>query len=224
MIHKRILIIEDQLSVRKALTDWFSHEYEVVNFESASDFLDAMASFDFEDGTPTAMLLDFQLVGMTGVDLQKTLREMNVEFPIVFMSGNAEKKDVIDAWRGGAVDFILKPFSGPEISKVVESVFQKIETHAHRNPRQPPSGALPNLPITPREAEVLLLLGKGQRQNEVAQLLNISLRTVKMYRAFIKQKLDLNTLVELTRFCDQYQDALQKLTNHPEGKRQAEGS
>lgn len=218
MISKRIIIVEDQSSVRKALTDWFSRDYEVINFESAHDFLHAMESFDFEDGTPTAMLLDFQLIGMTGVGLQATLREMNFDIPIIFMSGNAEKKDVIDAWRGGAVDFILKPFSGPEISSAVDSIFEKIELATLQKPRLDPSEPLADLPITAREAQVLMLLGKGHRQNEVAQILNISLRTVKMYRASLKHKLGLNTLVQLTRYCDQHQHTLQNLTSNPDGK------
>lgn len=222
MVRKRILIIEDQASVRKALTDWFSNEYEIINFESAHDFLDAMESFDFEDGTPTAMLLDFQLIGMNGVGLQTTLREMSVEIPIIFMSGNAEKKDVIDAWRGGAVDFILKPFSGPEISSAVDSIFDKIESSTLQKPRPDTNEALADLPITTREAQVLMLLGKGHRQNEVAQMLNIRLRTVKMYRASLKHKLGLNTLVQLTRYCDQHPYELQKLASNPEGKRKVE--
>lgn len=218
MKNKRILIVDDEASVRKALTGWFADEYEVVNFESALDFLGSLESFDFEDGIPTAMLLDFQMPGMTGVGLQTTLRQMNVEFPIVFMSGNAEKKDVIDAWRGGAVDFILKPFSGPEISAVVDALFAMMEASLSRPSDPAPVQALTDLPITPREAEVLQLLGTGYRQVEVAEILGISLRTVKMYRAYLKHKLGLNTLVQLTRFCDQHQDAIQKLAKGADRK------
>ena len=207
---KRILVVEDQASVRKALAGWFADEYEVVHFESAREFLQSLDAFDFEDGIPTAMLLDFQTPGMTGVALQNALRELNVEFPIIFMSGNAEKEDVIEAWRGGAVDFILKPFSGPQISAVVSALFEKMEEPSISMQVKPTTRDRIDLPITPREADVLLLLGEGHRQGEVADILGIGLRTVKMYRGYLKDKLGLNTLVQLSRFYDQNQGEIQK--------------
>lgn len=218
MSKKRLLIVEDDVAVRKALTAWFCKEYEVVNFKSAHDFLQSIASFEFEDGTPTAMLLDFQMPGMNGVELQKMIRQINVEFPIVFMSGNSEKKDVIDAFRGGAVDFILKPFSAAQISAVLRDLFGKIESSLNQVQVSTITANLADLPITPREADVLLLLGKGHRQHEVAEILGIALRTVKMYRGYLKDKLGIDTLVQLTRFCDQHHDLIQQLARNDSRK------
>lgn len=215
---KRILVVEDQASVRKALAGWFADEYEVAHFESAQDFLQSLDAFDFEDGVPTAMLLDFQMPGMTGVALQAALRQLNVEFPIVFMSGNAEKEDVIEAWRGGAVDFILKPFSGPQISAVVSALFEKMEASPVSMRVQSTKQDRVDLLITPREADVLLLLGEGYRQGEAAEILGIGLRTVKMYRGYLKDKLGLNTLVQLSRFYDQNRDEIQKRASGVSGR------
>lgn len=214
MKNKRLLIVEDDAAVRKALTAWFCQEFEVINFKSAHDFLQSIKSFDFEDSIPTAMLLDFQMPGMNGVELQTTLRQINVEFPIVFMSGNSEQKDVIDAFRGGAVDFILKPFSAALISATLHQLFNKIGSPSRQTQAASPASSLIDLPITPREADVLLLLGKGRRQNEVAEILGIALRTVKMYRGYLKDKLGLDTLVQLTRFCDQHNASIQQIATH----------
>lgn len=214
MRNKRLLIVEDDFAVRKALTAWFRQEFDVINFESANDFLQSMKSFDFEDGIPTAMLLDFQMPGMNGVELQTAIRQINIEFPILFMSGNAEKKDVIDAFRGGAVDFILKPFSGAQISAVIRQLFDEIESSLSLAKATTTASALIDLPITPREADVLLLLGRGHRQHEVAEILGIALRTVKMYRGYLKDKLGLDTLVQLTRFCDQNNESIQQIATH----------
>ena len=214
MSNKRLLIVEDDVAVRKALTAWFNKEYDVVNFKSAHEFLQSIASFDFEDGVPTAMLLDFQMPDMNGVELQTTIRQINVEFPIVFMSGNSEKKDVIDAFRGGAVDFILKPFSAAQISAVLHQLFDKIESSLRSTQTTTTTTPIINLPITPREADVLLLLAKGYRQHEVAEILGIALRTVKMYRGHLKDKLGIDTLVQLTRFCDQHHDSVQQLARN----------
>lgn len=213
MKSKRIIVVEDEAGVRKGLSNWFSTEYEIVNFESAEDFLRSLKAFDFEDGNPTAMLLDFQMPGMNGVELQTTLRQMNLEFPIIFMSGNAEKNDIIDAWRGGAVDFVLKPFSAQKIAAALKDLFKRVEDSAKIELIKSSNNGPTDLPITSREADVLLLLGKGHRQNEVAQILNISLRSVKMYRGYLKDKLKLNTPLELMRFFDQNQDLIQKLSS-----------
>ena len=213
MQNKRIVIVEDELAVRKGLSSLLSYKYELIEFESAHDFLNSLNRFDFEDGKPTIMLLDFQMSGMNGVELQTTLRQIHHEFPIIFMSGNAEKEDIIDAWQGGAMDFILKPFSGPKICSAISALFEKIESLKNETHSANTVAARTDLPITQREAQVLLLLGKGHRQNEVAQILGIGLRSVKMYRGYIKHKLGLNTPVELTRFCDQYQHLIQELSD-----------
>ncbi|QWE07869.1 response regulator transcription factor [Polynucleobacter ibericus] len=211
MKNYRVVIVEDDLALKESLKDWLSRDYEVSEHESAEDFLAAINDFDFEDGLPTCMLLDFQMPGMNGVELQRVLKSMNIEYPIIFMSGNAQQADVIDAWREGAVDFLLKPFSGPQISDCLQRLFSKsLQIKLDSEPAiEVVVGN--DLPITPREAEVLLLLGQGHRQAEVAAMLGIGLRTIKMHRTSLKNKLNLNTLVELSRFCDQHSLSIQKI-------------
>ena len=160
---------------------------------------------------PTCMLLDFQMPGMNGVELQRTLRSMNVEFPIIFMSGNAHQSDVINAWHGGAVDFILKPFNAEQISEVLATQFGQLQSNREVDRKSKNLAQISGKPITKREAEVLHLLGKGLQQNEIAQSLGISLRTVKMYRSFLKNKLDLNTPAEVVRYFDQNQQSILKI-------------
>ena len=181
-------------------------------FDSAESFLAAFNDFEFEDGVPSCILLDFQLPGLTGVELQSNLKLMNKEFPIIFMSGNALQSDVIEAWRGGAMDFILKPFTATQISSALTKVFAKsIELQAVPTP--PPEHTAPvEILISQREAQVLLLLGEGLQQIDVAKALGISLRTVKMYRAFLKNKLNLNTLMEVGRYCDANRQAIEKIS------------
>ena len=206
-----VIIVEDDAALRQGLTDWLSHDHEVASFESAEDFLAALNDFEFEYGIPTCMLLDFQMPGMTGVALQSELKLLNLEFPIIFMSGNAQQADIIKAWRGGAIDFLLKPFSGSDVSNVLNALFIKAAQLKLEAPEEPVTSLPMDIPITHREAEVLLLLGKGHRQGEAAKMLNITLRTIKMHRANLKDKLGLNTLFELTRFCDAHQSAIEKI-------------
>jgi FixJ family two-component response regulator len=214
MRNSRVIIVEDELAVRQSLSDWLSQDHEVCAFDSAEAFLERYNDFDFEDGLPTCILLDFQMPGMTGVELQENLKLMNVECPIVFMSGNAQQSDVIDAWRGGAIDFILKPFSGAQVDEILSKLFAKAKVISDAMPATLPEKALIDIPISQREAEVLLLLGKGHRQGEVSEMLGITLRTVKMHRASLKNKLNLNTLVELTRYCDEHMPSIKHIANN----------
>ena len=206
----RVIIVEDDTALRKGLGDWLSQDYEVRSYESAEAFLDATKDFELEDGVPTCILLDFQMPGMTGVELQANLKLMNIECPIIFMSGNAQQADIVDAWRGGAIDFLLKPFAGSQVSRALEALFIKAEKLKLNTPPVPTEISCIEIPISSREAEVLLLLGKGHRQNEVAEMLNITLRTVKMHRANLKNKLGLNTLFELTRYCDEHRLSIER--------------
>ena len=125
------------------------------------------------------------------------------------MSGNAQQADIVDAWRGGAIDFLLKPFSGNQVSHALMAIFNKSEKIKLDKPQQNPGDEV-DIPISQREAQVLLLLGTGHRQLEVAKRLDITLRTVKMHRANLKNKLGLNTLFELTRYYDQYAPSIEK--------------
>ena len=206
----RVILVEDDAALRASLTDWLSKEYLVTQFESAEDLLEAFHNFDFEDGVPTCILLDFQMPGMNGVELQTTLKEMNIEFPIIFTSGNAQQADIIDAWHGGANDFLLKPFTGEKVSQVLQALFKQSSAMKLAAASTLAANPSTSIPISKREAQVLMLIGNGYRQHEIADLLNITLRTVKWHRTSIKNKLGLNTLVEIARYCDQNKSLLEK--------------
>ena len=213
MSKSRVIIVDDEEDVREGLQDWLSSDYVIEAYDSAESFLAAFNNFEFEDGVMSCILLDFQLPGITGVELQSNLKIMNVEFPIIFMSGNALQSDVIDAWRGGAIDFILKPFTANQISNAISKVFSRLINLNIASKSKSLNQAILDIPISKREAQVLLLLGTGLQQTDVAKSLGISLRTVKMYRTFLKNKLNLNTLMELGRYCDEYSDAIKKIAN-----------
>jgi len=203
----KVIIVDDESIIRDSLSSWLSAEYEVQSYENGTDFLQALQSSDFEDGTPTCLLLDFQMPAINGVEVQNELRAINCEIPIIFISGNALQKDVIDAWRGGAVDFILKPFTATQISDALQKLFQQQHNLSEADNHQT------ELPITQREAQVLNLLGLGHQQNEVAQMLGLSLRTIKMYRTFLKNKLNLNNLVELAKYYESNKQSISSLAD-----------
>ena len=196
MTKRTIIVIDDQEEMREGLQAFLSDSFEVRCFDSALAFLNDSNSV----GPPDCILLDLRMPMMDGHELQDELKMTGLNCPIIFMSGDADKSDIIKAWHGGAADFILKPFSGDELKECIDRLLSN----------KPADHASPDLPlsITKREAQVLILLGQGLRQHEVAEALGLSLRTVKMYRSSIKDKLDLNSLVDIGRFCDRYRQAL----------------
>ena len=210
MRNSKVIIVDDEPIVRAGLENWLSRDYIVTSFDSAKSFLDAFNEFEFEDGMPTCVLLDFQMPEMNGLELQTIHKQMNAEFPIIFMSGNAQQADIIDAWHGGAVDFILKPFTTLQITDALEHQFSKLHSVNSSTPELSINSNI-HIPITKREAEVLLLLGEGRLQVEVAKILGLSVRTVKMYRTFLKDKLGLNTLAELGRYYHEYKPSIEKV-------------
>lgn len=211
MNNSRVIVVDDASDIREGLQDLLSDDYEVQTFDSAEAFLEALNDFAFEDGKPTCVLLDFQMEGMNGVELQANLKSMNIEFPIIFMSGNALQADIVDAWRGGAIDFMLKPFTALQISDTLAKLFSTAKQLKLSHSQEQEVSPLIDIPITKREAQVLLLLGQGNQQTEVAEMLGISLRTIKTYRTFLKNKLDLNTLMELARYYDKYRLSIEKI-------------
>ena len=211
----RVLVVDDDKEVRRGLFEWLSYDYEVECFDSAKSILSAINQLAFENGPPTCILLDLQMPEMNGMELLNQLQQMKVTHPIIFMSGNANQADIIEAWHGGAVDFVLKPFSAAQISSTLKSLFTEIAEIRNEDSSDSSVGKQTDtpIPITSREAQVLLLLGKGHKQTEVAQMLGISVSTVKMYRNFLKNKLNLNTLVELALFCDEHRQSISALVN-----------
>lgn len=208
---KRIHIVDDELVIRESISEWLSRRYEVCSFTSGEEYLEETKKFNPQDRTLTCILLDFQMRGINGVEVQKQLKHLSTNFSIIFMSGNAHQSDIIDAWHGGAVDFLLKPFTPIKINDILEKHFNLLEQHKFNKVEQ----FRPDfqIPITRREAQVLLLLGNGSSQSEVGQRLDISISTVKMYRTFLKDKLGLNTLAELVRYCDRHLKSIEKIAS-----------
>jgi FixJ family two-component response regulator len=200
MRKRSICVVDDQAAVRQGLEAFLSDWFDLQCFESAQEFLDAVETIE----EPDCLLIDLRMPGMDGHQLQEALKQQGFQSPIIFISGDADHKDVIKAWRQGAADFVLKPFSAAEIKSSIEALIESAQ-------KQPEASIVSDeLPITQREAQVLFLLGQGLRREEVAQRLGLSLRTVKMYRAFLKEKLKLHTPVELARFCDLNAPAIAK--------------
>ncbi len=213
MNNRKVHIIDDELVIRESISAWLSKKYQVSCYASAGEYLNALKKYNSEDQASTCILLDFQMPGMNGVELQNTLKLLKFNYAVIFMSGNAHQSDVIDAWHGGAIDFLLKPFGPTQINAALEKHFSRMAECILFSPNKDDSQTEINIPITKREAQVLLLIGGNCSQLQTAKTLGISVNTVKMYRSFLKDKLDLNTLADVIRYCDKYKKSIEKIAN-----------
>ena len=217
---RQVVIVDDDPDIRAAMIAWLSNDYEVLSFESAEAVLKALSTGRLVLLPRACLIIDVQMVGMSGLALLTQLREQSAQAAIVLMSGVARQDQIVKAWRDGANDFLLKPFDINELTETLERCFAQIE--ASIGARSPELQYAKNLltELSPREAGVLLLLAAGNKQQQVADELGIALRTVKKHRANIALKLGLESLADLIRFCDEFHSEIAQVRDrdHSDGR------
>lgn len=165
---------------------------KALPFTSGRAFLDAC-----EPNRPACVLLDVRMPGMGGLNVQEELRRRGIELPLIFVSGHADVPIVVRAFRAGAVDFIEKPYNE---QLLLDSVQQALASRAQ--PVRQVDQRLPEIEarlasLTPRERDVLLPLVRGYTNREVAEQLDISVKTVDLYRSRVMKRMQAETLSEL---------------------------
>ena len=162
-----------------------------VPFTSGQAFLEAC-----DAQAQACVLLDVRMPGMGGLNVQEQMRARGIELPVIFVSGHADVPIVVRAFKAGALDFIEKPYNE---QLLLDSVQQALSR------RQPVAIAEPRLvqvqerlaQLTPRERDVLLPLVRGYTNREVAEQLDISVKTVDLYRSRVMKRMQAQSLPEL---------------------------
>ena len=167
--------------------------YDVRTYASAQEFLDAV-----EPNAPGCIILDVQMPDVSGLELQVALLERAVNIPIVFMTAHGQIPDTVRAIQRGAVDFLVKPVNGSILFAAVERALAQDASARLARARQQ-SLRIRYERLTPREREVFLHLIRGQINKQVAADLDITERTIKLHRASIFQKLEINSMAEMAR-------------------------
>lgn len=142
------------------------------------------------------LVLDNQMPGMNGLEVQSELLKRNNSIPIIFISGDSRYSEVVDAVRDGAFYFLQKPFTRSELlSRVREAVAESRKRKSNLNVALKYQGLLATL--TSREKEVYQLVTSGQTNKVIADTLGISNGTVEFHRANMMKKLDAKSLADL---------------------------
>jgi FixJ family two-component response regulator len=189
-----VYVVDDDEAVRDSL-QWMleGKDYRVRCFDSAESFL---SRFDARE--VACLIVDIRMDGMTGLELQNRLIEINSPLPLAFITGHGDVPMAVDTMKKGAMDFIQKPFDEPQLLPLVERMlahakdsFAEYQSSINRDALM--------ARLTLRESQVLERIVAGRLNKQIADDLGISIKTVEAHRANIMEKLGANTVADLLK-------------------------
>lgn len=192
-----IAIVDDDPSARKGLERLIrSLGWKAQSFGSAQEFL---ASAQTE--APSCLVLDLQLPGLSGLDLQKRMTEAGVETPIVFLTGHGDIPASVRAMKAGAIEFLTKPVDEQDLLNAIQ---EAIERDRRGRQQQADVRDLRDRyeSLTAREQEVMQQVVFGLLNKQIAAELKITEDTVKFHRGHMMRKMRAGSLADLVRMAE----------------------
>ena len=190
----RVFAVDDDPAVLKAIERMLrSHDIAVEGFTSSEAFLRQ----PLYEGV-ACLLLDLQMPGASGLDVQRAMRDRAVPIPIVFLSAQSDVRAAARAMRDGAVDFLVKPVEEEQLLDAIERArIRSVATRQQQRLEQDAEARLAKL--TRREMEVCELVAAGLLNRQIARELGMSEKTVKVHRGRVTRKLDVDSVAALVR-------------------------
>jgi FixJ family two-component response regulator len=192
-----VLVIDDDPEFRESVARLLEAVgLQTRQFSSVPDFLRA----DPPEG-PTCLVLDVRMPGRSGLDLQRDLAAANRQVPIIFITAHADVPMSVQAMKGGAIEFLTKPFRDQDLLDAVENGLARDRT------RQESERAFAMLKarfdmLSPREREVMLHIVVGRLNKQIANDIGLAEGTVKVHRTHLMRKMKARTFPELCRMAD----------------------
>jgi len=187
-------VVDDDQAFRTAMTRVLKAAgYEVRGYASAGDFLVART-----DGAPGCVLLDLNMPGPSGLDLQEALARQASPLPVVFVSGQGDIAASVKAIKAGAVDFLTKPVRREALLAAVRGALERAEA-SRASSEQLSLWRERYASLNAREAEVFKLVVAGKLNKQIAAELGVAERTVKGYRAQVMEKMQAGSVAELAQ-------------------------
>jgi len=187
---RNVYIADDDVAVCDAVTYLFeSNGYTVKSFTCPESLLAVV-----NEKTTGVLILDLYMTNMSGLALQAELRDRGTGLKTIFISGHGDIDKSVQALRGGAVDFIEKPYTNKQLLNSVEEALLLVNAEEKRRSLEKRYQRL-----TPREREIMNFLVRGVSSRKLAEHLGLSSRTVEIHRSKIMRKLEVTSLPDLVR-------------------------
>jgi FixJ family two-component response regulator len=190
-------IVDDDKSFRLSLDGLLrSIGMQTRLYGSVTEFLDAP-----RPSAPGCLLLDVRLPGTSGLDLQAQLRALNINLPVILMTGHADVPMSVKGMKAGAIDFLTKPFRDQDL---LDAIAAAVERDRQRRESESEMADLRERysQLSPREKEVMLLVTSGKMNKQAAGELHLSEITVKIHRGAAMRKMGARTLTDLVRMAE----------------------
>lgn len=193
-----VYVVDDDDDVRTGLCRLLrSAGWEVVDCASAATFLDA-----YDAGRCSCLLLDVSMPEMTGPELHEELDARGIGIPVVFLTGKGDVGTSVRALKRGALDFLEKPVDADVLLEAIEAAVARCrEMRALRG--QQDQVAQRYAQLSAREREVMAHVVRGRLNKQIAFDMGIALKTVKVHRGRVMAKMQVRSVAELVRLCDQ---------------------
>jgi two-component system response regulator FixJ len=195
-----VYVVDDDEAVRRSLAVLFgSVRLKVQTFGTGEEFLAAVSKH-----SRGCLILDVRMPGMGGLELQRRLAERGVRMPVLMISGHADVPMAVRALKGGAADFLEKPFNQQELLEKVQGCLAQ---YAREEEEQRVIEVIKRRldTLTPREREIMPFMIDGRQSKDIGVALGISPKTVDVHRAHVLEKMGISSVAELVRLVMQVQ-------------------
>jgi len=186
-----IHVVDDDASFRTSMSRLLQAQgYRTALYESGNAFFEKLPA-----GEAGCILLDLQMAGMQGLELQKRLAKIGNILPVIFLTAHGDIRAGVQAIKAGAEDFLSKPVSPQALFECVERALAR---NAEQRQQRDRLGAMRQLvaSFTPREAEVFALFVRGKLNKQIAHELGTTVRTIKAHRHVVMTKLEVSSIAE----------------------------